>query len=399
MLSPSRSRPIDRDEERSHGKLRERCNKVSSTHMSKDVLTTSQAAELLGISVRTAQLLIEGGALTSWKTPGGHRRVYRDDVLALIAKAKTTPVPLPARGVVLASEQRASAYRSILSTVNEYAFDIHTNAPMALFALGHSLPTVLIVDMAERTPLERSQLDDILRHPALGHLRVIEVAATDGPLIGHHAPRDHIRVGSPEQLPVVLHALLGDAAQPISLGGSASFPLAANEGQRLAALERSGLVDTQPEEPFDRLIWLACHALGSPIALMTVLTPTRQWFKARRGLDLTETPRSWAFCNYTLLQRDVLIVEDLARDERFTGNPAVEGAPHLRFYAGAPVLDPDGFGVGSICILDFKPRGLDEDGRKILRALAAIASDQLRLRAVDRELRGAMDAINRGQYH
>jgi GAF domain-containing protein len=192
--------------------------------------------------------------------------------------------------------------------------------------------------------------------------------------------------------------LLGDAPE-LSRPEDGLFPVAANEGQRLAALERSGLVGTQPEEAFDRLIWLASHSLASPVALMTVLTPTRQWFKSRRGLDLTETPRSWAFCNYTLLQRDVMVVEDLALDERFTANPAVMGAPHLRFYAGAPVLDPDGFGVGSICVLDYKPRRLDSDGRKTLRALAGIASDQLRLRATDRQLRGAIDAINNRQCH
>jgi GAF domain-containing protein len=132
---------------------------------------------------------------------------------------------------------------------------------------------------------------------------------------------------------------------------------------------------------------------------MTVLTPTRQWFKSRRGLDLTETPRSWAFCNYTLLQRDVMVIEDLARDERFANNPAVAGPPRLRCYAGAPVLDPDGFGVGSICILDFKPRSLDADGRQTLRVLSGLASDQLRLRATDRQLRAAIDAVSRSQCH
>jgi excisionase family DNA binding protein len=367
--------------------------------MGKDVLTTSQAAELLGISVRTAQLLIEGGTLTSWKTPGGHRRVYRDEVLALIAKTKTAPVVLPARGIVIASEARASLYRSVLSSVSEYAFDIHNSGHSALFALGFRLPAVVIVDMGEGSVVEGSLLDDLLVNPALGHLRIIEVGGGRGPAMGHSVSPAHIRVASPEQLPPVLHALLADTPQVPRSGQDALFPIAANEGQRLAALERSGLVNTQPEEAFDRLIWLASHSLASPVALMTVLTPTRQWFKSRRGLNLTETPRSWAFCNYTLLQRDVMVVEDLACDKRFTGNPAVTGAPHLRFYAGAPVLDPDGFGVGSICILDYKPRSLDDDGRKTLRALAGIASDQLRLRATDRQLRGAMDAIKGSQSH
>jgi excisionase family DNA binding protein len=367
--------------------------------MGKDVLTTSQTAELLGISVRTAQLLIEGGTLTSWKTPGGHRRVYRDEVMALIAKTEASPVVLPARGIVIAPEGRAPLYRGILSTLSDYAFDIHSSAHSALFALGLRLPSVVIVDMSEEGVLDRSLLNDLTADPALGHLRIIEVGGSERSALKHGTSRPPLRVASPEQLPAVLHALLDDSPDAIRVPEDALFPVPANEGQRLAALERSGLVDTQPEEAFDRLIWLASQSLGSPVALMTVLTPTRQWFKSRRGLDLTETPRSWAFCNYTLLQRDVMVVEDLARDERFTGNPAVEGAPHLRFYAGAPVLDPDGFGVGSICILDYKPRSLDNDGRKTLRALAGIASDQLRLRATDRQLRGAVDAINAGRGH
>lgn len=366
--------------------------------MGKDVLTTSQAAELLGISVRTAQLLIEGGRLTSWKTPGGHRRVYRDEVLGLIAKARTAPVALPARGIVVAPEQRASLYRGILSSVADYAFEIHSSAHSALFALGLRLPAVVIIDRSKESVLERSLLSDLLANPTLGHLRVIEVGDMDGPAT-HGAHRNSIRVASPEQIPPILRALLDDAPGLRSAGEDDAFPVPANESQRLAALERSGLVDTKPEEAFDRLTWLASHALDSPVALMTVLTPTRQWFKSRLGLDFTETPRSWAFCNYTLLQRDVMVVEDLAQDRRFTGNPAVADAPHLRFYAGAPILDPDGFGVGSICIMDYKPRTIDAEGRKTLHALAAIASDQLRLRATDRQLRGAMEAIDRGQCH
>jgi excisionase family DNA binding protein len=366
--------------------------------MGKDVLTTSQAAELLGISVRTAQLLIEGGALTSWKTPGGHRRVYRDDVVALIAKTKAEPAILPARGIVVAPEQRVPLYRGVLSLVSEYAFDIHSSPHLAVFALGLRLPVLMIVDMGEEGLFGQAVLNDLLANPALGHLRVIEVGGAGAATAGGTA-RAHIRVASPDQLPAVLHALLGDTPELAGSGEDSGFPVAANEGQRLAALERSGFVDTQPEAAFDRLIWLASYSLAFPVALMTVLTPTRQWFKSRHGLDLTETPRSWAFCNYTLLQRDVMVAEDLARDERFAANPAVAGAPHLRFYAGAPVLDPDGFGVGSICVMDFKPRSLDANGRQTLRVLAEIASDQLRLRSTDRQLRGAINAIGRGQWH
>jgi GAF domain-containing protein len=104
-------------------------------------------------------------------------------------------------------------------------------------------------------------------------------------------------------------------------------------------------VDTALEESFDTLTWLASRSLQTPIALFTLLTPTRQWFKSRQGVEITETPRSWAFCNHTILQRNVFVVEDLARDAEFVSNPTVAGPPNLRFYAGAPVIDSDGFAL------------------------------------------------------
>ena len=177
------------------------------------------------------------------------------------------------------------------------------------------------------------------------------------------------------------------------------FPVAANESQRLMALERSGLVDTAPEKSFDRLTQLAGKVLAMPVSLMTLLTPTRQWFKSRQGIEIPETPRSWAFCNQTILQRGVFAVEDLALDKRYANNPAVAGDLHFRFYAGAPVVDPDGFALGSVCVIDYEPRKLDQGQTETLSALAALASDQVRLQATDRELRWARQELNRPARH
>jgi GAF domain-containing protein len=170
-----------------------------------------------------------------------------------------------------------------------------------------------------------------------------------------------------------------------------SFPIPGNEGQRLLALERSGLVDTPPEDAFDRLTWLAARSLDAPIALLTMLTPTRQWFKSHHGLDMVDTPRSWAFCNYTILQKGIFLSEDLAADKRFADNPAVAGELGFRFYAGSPVVDPDGFTLGSLCVIDTRPRTLDDTQKQILGNLAALASDEIKLRATDRQLRWALD--------
>ena len=92
-----------------------------------------------------------------------------------------------------------------------------------------------------------------------------------------------------------------------------------------------------------RLTWLAARSLDAPVALLTLLTPTRQWFKSRYGLDMVETPRGWAFCNHTILQKGIMVAENLATDQRFAENPAVSGELEFRFYAGCPVVDPEGF--------------------------------------------------------
>lgn len=226
-----------------------------------DILTTAQAARMLGVSTRTAQLWVEQGSLPHWKTPGGHRRIRRADVQALLA--------------------------------------------------GTAAPLVLEMD---------------------------------------------------------------------NVSSDRSFPIAANERERLAAVRRSALVGTPPEESFDHLTWLASRSLKAPISLFTLLTPTTQWFKSRQGLDVSETPRDWAFCNYTVMANDLLVIPDLDADERFVTNPAVHGAPGFRFYAGVPMVDAQGYALGSLCVIDVRPRRLSAEQGDILRRLASLGSAELRRR-------------------
>lgn len=112
------------------------------------------------------------------------------------------------------------------------------------------------------------------------------------------------------------------------------FPVAENEAQRLAAVAATRLVDTLPEERFDRIVRLASKVTESPIALISLLTARRQWFKARVGMAAHQTPREWAFCTHAILQDGPFVVEDATSDERFSGNPLVLADPHMRFYAG-----------------------------------------------------------------
>ena len=252
--------------------------------MNANILTTAQAAKILGVSTRTAQLWMENGSLASWKTPGGHRRAHSADVYAL-------------------------------------------------------------------------------------------VNANNG--------------GTAGAAPVRSSFLELDGSQGLS------YPVGQNEHLRLAAVERAGIVDSRPEQDFDDLAKVAADILQVPVALITLLTPTKQWFKSHVGLDLKETPRSWAFCNYTVLQNEIFQVEDLSKDSRFATNPAVIGEPHFRFYAGSPILDSDGLALGSLCVIDMKPRALDAKQRKVLSVLAAQVAAQIKLRTSNRALLRASTELSR----
>jgi len=362
----------------------------------RDILTTSQAAKILGVSVRTAQLLIEGATVPSWKTPGGHRRVYRADVEALIEGSGDSVVPSSATVVVVAKAERLAVYERLLGKVPECTAHLFEDVDAALVAIGSLLPHAVIVDLGDADAARLRLAKSLAENLSLGCTRILAVDAPEGQLYGSSRV---ILLNSADAALASVRMSLADRGDMAQLPTGQSFPLALNERQRLVALERTGLVDTAPEELFDRLTWLAANTLDAPIALLTLLTPTRQWFKSRLGYDHPETPRSWAFCNYTIMQRGVFAVEDLSADPRFAANPAVVGPQGFRFYAGAPVLDAEGFAVGSLCVIDYKARSLSEQQSKVLRALASVGSDEIRLRVADRRLREALRREERQQMH
>jgi len=247
-------------------------NDVMKTHEFNDpILTTREAAQLLGVAVSTAQVWMESGDLPAWKTPGGHRRVLYSAVMRLVR--------------------------------------------------------------------ERVALKDAGK-------------ATSAPVAAEFLP----------------------AAAP-------DYPVPANEAQRLAALAQSGLMDSEDDAAFDRLTWLAGHATGCPMSLITLLSAERQWFKSHVGMENRETTRSSAFCSHALMQDEPFVVEDASADPRFADNPLVTGAPFIRFYAGYPVRTADGLALGSLCVLDTEPRRLREREMRALRELAVLASDEVQRRA------------------
>jgi len=158
-------------------------------------------------------------------------------------------------------------------------------------------------------------------------------------------------------------------------------PLPENEALRLQALSRCEVLDTAPEAAFDDLTRLAAQICQTPIALVSLTDARRQWFKSRVGLDVLQIPRDIAFCAFAILQpEELLIVPNTLIDPRFADNPLVIDSPKIRFYAGAPLVTPDGFALGSLCVLDFVPRVLSLEQQEALRALARQVVTQLELR-------------------
>lgn len=142
------------------------------------------------------------------------------------------------------------------------------------------------------------------------------------------------------------------------------------EPQRLAALQACAILDTAPHPAFDCLVRAAALALEVPIALVSLVDAERQWFKSVLGMNIRETSREVSFCSHTIEGFEPLVVPDTHADLRFVHNPLVTGSPHIRFYAGAPLIDPDGFALGTLCVLDTRPRNPSEQQLRLLGHLA-----------------------------
>jgi len=161
------------------------------------------------------------------------------------------------------------------------------------------------------------------------------------------------------------------------------------EADRLAALRRYRILDTDPEQRFDDLALLASQICGTPMALISLIDRDRQWFKARVGVDVPQTPRDIAFCAHAIRQTDLFVVPDALQDARFRDNPLVRAEPHIRFYAGAPLVTTDGHALGTICVIDRQPRVLTKAQHAALEALKRQVISQLDLRLSLDELAGA----------
>jgi GAF domain-containing protein len=166
-------------------------------------------------------------------------------------------------------------------------------------------------------------------------------------------------------------------------------PIPKNETKRLKVLWQYDVLDTVPEEIFDDLTDLAASICEAPFAMISLVDEDRQWFKSKTGVTFRETSRDISFCAHAILQKELFIVPDTRKDVRFKSNPLVTGAQKIRFYAGAPLTSPDGCGLGTLCVLDKKPRQLRPEQKRALRILARHVMSQLEHRRTARQLAAA----------
>jgi GAF domain-containing protein len=175
-------------------------------------------------------------------------------------------------------------------------------------------------------------------------------------------------------------------------------PTPSMEAARVVALNRYAILDSEPEQSFDDLVILAANICKTPMAMLSLVDDHRQWFKSKVGVEVRETPRDCSICAHAIQQSDLFIVPDTLQDARFRESALVLGEPYIRFYAGAPLINEDGFALGTMCVADRQPRTLDEEQKEALRALGRLALRQMELRSNLQLLKEALNDRTREEH-
>lgn len=173
--------------------------------------------------------------------------------------------------------------------------------------------------------------------------------------------------------------------------------LRTDEDERIQSLKELQILDTPAEERFDRITKVAQIMFDVPIALVSLVDTNRQWFKSCAGLTVNETPRSMSFCSHAILKEDVMTINDATKDERFSDNPLVTGEPKIRFYAGKPIQGPNGKFVGTLCIIDRKPRVFSMADKSVLIDLANWVENEFKNTVLTKSLKTATIELTKAQ--
>ncbi|MDB4304243.1 GAF domain-containing protein, partial [Desulfosarcina sp.] len=172
-------------------------------------------------------------------------------------------------------------------------------------------------------------------------------------------------------------------------------PIPDNEKERLKSLKSYDILDTPDEEDFNEITRLAARIAKSPIGLISLIDEERQWFKSKVGLNVKETPRNISFCQHAIMQDDIYEIPNALKNELFLNNPLVKGNPDIRFYAGVPLIDPKGFHLGTLCVIDTKPKKLSLEQKEVLKLLAKAVVNHLNLRKHKIELQEREKVLQR----
>ena len=175
--------------------------------------------------------------------------------------------------------------------------------------------------------------------------------------------------------------------------GAAAIP--ANEKERLNALREYLILDSEEEQVFDEVVMLASFICNTPMSTIALIDENRQWFKSKFGTSITEVPRDVSLCAHTILQDDILVVNDTTKDERFSDNPLVVGPPDIRFYAGMPLISPEGHKLGTLCVADTMPKQLTEQQQFALKVLRNQVMKLFELRKKNMALARMRDTHNK----
>jgi GAF domain-containing protein len=166
-----------------------------------------------------------------------------------------------------------------------------------------------------------------------------------------------------------------------------------NESERLTALRDYHILDTEAEQDYDDITLLAAQICQVPVALISLVDESRQWFKSKLGIKQCQTPRDVAFCAHAILQAEPLIVRDALKDYRFADNALVKRSPHIRFYAGFPLFNPQGHALGTLCAIDRRPRQLSAAQNRAMRALSRLVMARMELRRVSTHLANELEKV------